>query len=207
MKPNTMKDIKSVEKLLGFNVDLDANHLDHTKVDVGFSAERITKQLSTNGQATQLKVLEFRKKCLVSIVEKLLEKSQLKYSLVSNLRFLDPQMICNSEAKGLCIKWLKRTLTYLVKQKRMGEEICDEVVQLYKQQFTDEIVDENHSEFSDFDPLTDRVDTLLHGLMSKNKRFEKLWSGCYVVGFCYYHTVKRLWKEGFLSTGRLKWKT
>ena len=78
MKPNVMKDIKSVDKLLDVNVDLDANHLDHTKVDLGFSAERITKQLSTNRQATQLKVLEYTiasKKCFVSIVKKPLEYS------------------------------------------------------------------------------------------------------------------------------------
>ena len=85
--------------------------------------------------------------------------------------------MCNSEAKGLCIKWLKRALTYLVNQKPVGEEICEEGVQQYKQ-LTDEIVEGNHSGFSKFDPLTDRLDTLLHGLMSKDKHFEKLWRLC-----------------------------
>ena len=170
LKPIVMKFVMSVDKLLDVNIGLDANQLDHTKVYVGFSAERITKQLS----------LEFRvacKACLVSIVKKLLEKSPLKYSLVSNLRFLDPRMMCNLEAKDLCIKLLKRALTYLVNQKRIKEEICDEVVQQY-QQFVDEVVEGNQSGFSEFNPLTDRVDSLLHELMSKDKRFEKLWRLC-----------------------------
>ena len=55
----------------------------------------------------------------------------------------------------------------------MGEEICDEVVQQYKQ-LTDEIVEGNHSGYSEFDLLTESR-TLLHGLMSKDKHFEKLW--------------------------------
>ena len=182
LKLNVMKVVKSVDKLLDVDIGLDANQLDHTKIDVGFSAERIiTKQLSTNGQATQLKVLEFRvacKECLVSIVKKLLKKSPLNYSLVSNLRFLDPGMMCNLEAKDLCIKWLKRALNYLVYQKRIKEEICDEVVQQYKQ-FVDEVVEGNQSGFSEFNPLTGQLeDSLLHELMSKDKCFEKLWRLC-----------------------------
>ena len=153
-----MKVVKSVDKLFDVDIGLDANQLGHTKIDVGFSAERIiTKQLSTNGQATQLKVLEFRvacKECLVSIVKKLLKKSPLNYSLVSNLRFLDPRMMCNVEAKDLCIKWLKRALNYLINQKRIKEEICDEVVQQCKQ-FVDEVVEGNQSGFLEFNPLTD----------------------------------------------------
>ena len=85
--------------------------------------------------------------------------------------------MCNLEAKDLCIKWLKRALNYLVKQKRIKEEICDEVVQQYKQ-FVDEVVEGNQSGFSEFNPLTDRVDSLLHELMSKDKRFKKLWRLC-----------------------------
>ena len=82
LKPNVMKVVKSVDKLLDVDIGLDANQLDHTKIDVGFSAERmITKQLSTNGQATQLKVLEFRvacKECLVSIVKKAIKEISIK---------------------------------------------------------------------------------------------------------------------------------
>ena len=77
----------------------------------------------------------------------------------------------------MCIKWLKRALNYLVNQKRIKEDICDEVVQQYKQ-FVDEVVEGNQSGFSEFNPLTDRVDSLLHELMSKDKRFEKLWRLC-----------------------------
>ena len=173
LKPNVMKVVKSVDKLLDVDVGLDANQLDHTKIDVGFSAERIiTKQQSTNGQATQLKVLEFRVAC-----KECLKKSPLKYSLVSNLRFLDPPMMCNLEAKDLCIKCLKKALNYLVNQKRIKEETCDEVVQQYKQ-CVHEVVEGNQSGFSEFNPLTDRVDSLLHELMFKDKRFEKLWRLC-----------------------------
>ena len=64
---------------------------------------------------------------------------------------------------------LKRSLTYLINQTSVKEEDCDEVVQQYTQ-FLDEIVEGNHSPFSEFDALTDQVDTLLHGLMSKDKR-------------------------------------
>ena len=102
IKPNVMKDVKSVDKRIDVEVNTPANQLNHTKVDVSYTAERITKQLSTNRQTEQLKVLKFRmacKKCLVTIVEKLLEKSPLKYFLVSYLRFLDPRNMSNSAAK------------------------------------------------------------------------------------------------------------
>ena len=45
--------------------------------------------------------------------------------------------------------------------------------------FIDEIVETNHTVFSKFNPLTDRVDTLLHGLISKHKQYENFWKLCY----------------------------
>ena len=52
IKPNVMEDVKSVDKLIDVKFNTPTNQVDHTKVDVGYTVERITKQLSTNRQSS-----------------------------------------------------------------------------------------------------------------------------------------------------------
>lgn len=106
IKPDVMKGVKSVDNSC-CEVNKTSHHLDHTKVYVGYIAEKITKELAANKKVGQLRVLEFRmasKKCLLTTFEKLLQKSPLRYSQVSYLRFLDPRRMSDSAAKGQCIR-------------------------------------------------------------------------------------------------------
>ena len=122
VKVDILKEVKSIDKLLQVQVNKSSNHVDCSKVNVGFVAERIMKDASEAKKATELQVLEFQmssKKCLVTIVEKLLQKSPLKYSIVSTIRFLDPRKMASSREQ--CTKWLKKTLSYLEEKKRVRE--------------------------------------------------------------------------------------
>ncbi|KAF4118635.1 hypothetical protein G5714_000686 [Onychostoma macrolepis] len=130
--------------------------------------------LKTIGQKTLLLFKHTCKKCLVLTVQKF-EKSPLKYPLVSHFSFLDPREMACKDA-GVRITKFRKALTYLVHAHRVNED-CDELIRLYSQ-FIDEIVLPQSSQFSHFDPYTDRVDTFLHDRMSTQKPYEKLWRLC-----------------------------
>ena len=115
------------------------------------------------------------KKCLVTIVEKLLQKSPLKYSIVSTIRFLDPRKMASSREQ--CTKWLKKTLSYLEEKKRVREQDCDDIIREYDL-FTEEVVASNKSLFAEFNPAADRVDTLLHEQMSQDNSYKNIWELC-----------------------------
>ena len=179
IKPDVMQNVKSVNKLLDVKVDQTSDHLSHSKIDVGFVAEKLTTELSAKKKVGEQSLMAFKmdsKKCLLAIVQKLLLKSPLNYSLVSNLSFLDPRKML-SATKELSIRRLKRALSYLVDQNRVRETDCDDIIREYSQ-FVDDVVESNHSTFADFDPVNNRVDTLLHGFLLKKKEFGKLWLVC-----------------------------
>ena len=178
VKVDILKEVKSIDKLQQVQVNKSSNHGDCSKVNVGFVAERIMKDASAAKKATELQVLEFQmssKKCLVTIVEKLLQKSPLKYSIVSTIRFLDPRKMASSREQ--CTKWLKKTLSYLEEKKRVREQDCDDIIREYDL-FTEEVVASNKSLFAEFNPAADRVDTLLHEQMSQDNSYKNIWELC-----------------------------
>lgn len=174
VKVDILKEIKFIDKLLLVQVNNSSNHLDCSKVNVGYVAERIAK----DRLAPELQILEFQmssKKCLVTIVEKLLQKSPLKFSIVSIIRFLDPWKMASSQEQ--CPKWLKKTLMYLKEKKRVREQDSDDVIREYGM-FTEEVVASNKSLFAEFSPVAGRVDTLLYEQMSQNNSYKKIWELC-----------------------------
>jgi len=60
-------------------------------------------------------------------VQRLMEKSPLRYTLTRNMGCLDPREM--AKGKDLCVPRLKRCLHELVQANRFQEEDCDQVVQ------------------------------------------------------------------------------
>ncbi|KAK0133126.1 hypothetical protein N1851_031497 [Merluccius polli] len=116
------------------------------------------------------------KECFLAVVDKLLQKSPLNYTLVKNLSFLDPTKMAEKTAVRLCTGELRKALGYLVEQGRVKEQDCDNILFQYTS-FVDDVVQKNHSVFADFNQLSDRVDTFLHRYISKDRQYEKLWKG------------------------------
>ncbi|KAK9952663.1 hypothetical protein ABG768_018477 [Culter alburnus] len=179
IKPEVMQEAKSVKKLLDVDIKLPTNYIDCSSVDLGYVTNRILKELRAKQKVGASTIMDFRRSCrdgLVAMVDKLQQKSPLKYILVKNMGFLDPVNMANEETdqlKGM----LRRTLAYLVDQGRINEQDCDEIIQQYAH-FLDDVVQKNHSAFADFNSLSDRVDTLLYTCMSKEKELQKLWKMC-----------------------------
>ncbi|KAL0147060.1 hypothetical protein M9458_057584, partial [Cirrhinus mrigala] len=125
-------------------------------------------------------LMDFRYSCrdgLLAMVDKLQQKSPLKYILVENMGFLDPVKMADENETDQLQSMLRRTLAYVVDQGRINEQDCDEMILQYAH-FIDDVMQKKHSAFSDCNPLSDRVDTLLHSYMSKEKEFQKLWKMC-----------------------------
>ncbi|XP_060782876.1 uncharacterized protein LOC132890101 isoform X1 [Neoarius graeffei] len=175
MKSDVMANANTVGKVMSLDIT-DKNNLAHaSKVDVGFCAEKVLKNLVSTKKISEKAELEFRNECrksLQSLAGKLQEKSPLHYSLVRNMDCLDPRRMAeNGEA---CITKLKRILKVMTDVKRLDENNCDDVVKQYRV-FVRDVVSRN-SDFADFNPATGRVDTLLYTTMAGDKNYDKLWS-------------------------------
>lgn len=175
VKADVMANANTLTKLMSLDI-ADTKNLAHArKVDVGFCAEKLLKNLVSTKKISDRAELEFRNDCrksLQTLAEKLQEKSPLHYSLVRNMDCLNPRRMAeNSDA---CIAKLKRILKVMTEAKRFDENKCDDVVKQYRGFLRD--VATRNSDFADFDSATGRVDTLLYSTMAGDKMYAQLWS-------------------------------
>ena len=83
IKPDVLS--KSVVKLLNVEYEKFPNHVDLSKVNIGFAAERILRELKGSKKLSEKQVFEFRMSCkafLIKMVKKLVDKFPLTYPLV-----------------------------------------------------------------------------------------------------------------------------
>ena len=83
IKPDVLS--KSVVKLLNVEYEKFPNHVDLSKVNIGFAAERILRELKGRKKLSEKQVFEFRMSCkafLIKMVKKLVDKFPLTYPLV-----------------------------------------------------------------------------------------------------------------------------
>ena len=178
VKKEKMEEIKSVEKIIKVKVSDKELHVPYNQVDIGFVAEKLSKELLAKKSVNEKHILEFRmesKTCLQTVVEKLLEKSPIQYVLTRKLTCLDPRKMIN---KSSCKQKMKDLLECLVEVRRVDESECDEIVREYCD-FVDEYG--TSPEFKNFDPSHGRLDILLYERMSKTKKFAKLWNVCRIL--------------------------
>ena len=93
LKPDILQQAITIEKLLDVKVKQPSSHLNCSKVDLGYITGRIMSELSAKAKVGQRSLLKFKmscKECLLAVVDKLLQKSPLNYTIVKNLSFLDP---------------------------------------------------------------------------------------------------------------------
>ena len=67
-------------------------------------------------------------KFLVFLVNKLLEKSPIRYGLVRNLEWLNPRALCTNQRK--CVQQLTRALQILVDMHHVAAGQCDLIIRL-----------------------------------------------------------------------------
>lgn len=175
IKHDVMANANTVSKLMSIVVTDKTNLIHANKIDVGFSADKMLKELVSSQKISEKRELEFRmdcRKCLMTLAGKLQEKSPLNYSLVRNMDCLDPRrMVSNKDSS--CSNKLKSILKLLTETKRVDENDCDDILKQYRK-FINETVPKRMADFTDFNPVTGRVDTLLYETMAGEKVYEKL---------------------------------
>lgn len=120
--------------------------------------------------------LDFRvhaKKCLSTLVVKVIAKSPIKSSLVRAACCLNPvRMASHAEDSS---KKLKALLTNFVSLGRVAESKCDVVIKQYRF-FLDRIVARQHGAFLDFKTKDTRLDDFLKGWLSRESVYEDLYA-------------------------------
>ena len=163
----------SDEQLVKIKVADQKIHVNHKKVDVGFASEKLKG--TGNCKPSEKQVMEFRmesKTCLIQLLEKMLEKCPVTYSLVRHLSCLNPvKMASNKEA---CSEKFKKVLRLLVNAERVKEEECDTLLQQFAM-FLDSIPVFGSERFANFQSAEDRVDTLFFECMA-NESYKSLFS-------------------------------
>lgn len=176
VKSQTLTAASSVLSLLKVNVTKDDVLKSPKNVDVGFSATHKLKELLATKQISERQILEFRSDCrtiLVTGIEKVVEKSPVKYSLVRNVSCLVPERMASKP--DCCRSCFSRTLSTLVKCKRIPEDLCDILIKQYDT-FIIEVVQPKKREFKDYDYKTQRLDDFLRAHMVRNyNTFGRLW--------------------------------
>ena len=172
IKGTTMATITSLDP------DNKALHVGHSRIDIGFAAEKSMKSLLSGGKISEKQVLEVRldcKKFVVALVKKLLEKSPLTHPLVRALQSLDPQEMAS--AKDHCEKKFKRVLTHLVNSSKIQVSACDEILSQFHT-FLHTVIPKNHAEYVNFEPFSEdnRLDALLFRDMANNSQLCQLWT-------------------------------
>ncbi|XP_041347559.1 uncharacterized protein LOC121367447 [Gigantopelta aegis] len=165
---------QSVNELL--KIDLSKNTLNNKDIQIGYKAASELKKLKSSKAISGLQAFEFRDQCkklLVKLVEKVNERSPLKYSIARNLSRLDPRLIVK-QGESSKLK-MRRLLELLVKLNRVHEDDVDDLNCLYSELFRDVVSGDDLAMFRDYDVEEGRVDTLLYETMGTNKRYGRLW--------------------------------
>ena len=145
------------------------------KVDLRFTADKKIKEFIAKSTVSEKRVLQFQMECkefLMKVVCKLIAKAPIQYSLVRNINCLDPRNMMSDH--DVSITKFKRVLTTLENAKKVLEGECDSLLELFRQ-FIMEAPSSSPSEFKDYDPNNDRLDSFLYLHMGQKRSYQSLW--------------------------------
>jgi len=118
IKTAVISEAKTPLKLTKLDPADSSIHTSHSKIDLGFTADKST--------VSEKRVLQFQmeyKEFLVRVVFKLIAKAPIQYSLVRNINCLDPRNMMSGH--DVSITKFKRVLTTLENAKKVLEGDCD----------------------------------------------------------------------------------
>lgn len=169
-----LKRMKTAVKLFSEDFKDRSNHKDASLINIGFVADKQLSELKVRKKVSEQDVLIVRKETkefLVTALTKLLEKCPLKYTLVRNLAWLDPQKI--KEKPSLCEKQLRLCLQIISSAGKVRENKCDTILN----QFRDfAVICKTSEEASEWPTgAHSRLDTFFHAQLAKEHAFKDLW--------------------------------
>lgn len=179
VKPEVIQSAKNIQGLLKIDVSDKKNQLEIGKMNLGNKAKSVIDNVAKKKACSEGTIYDFKQKCrlfLVKTVQKIMERSPLKYSLARNMGCLDPRQMAETELvkREKCKTKFHRVCELVVSSKRLSIDDVDKLEKQYKT-FLEDVVTRHLSEFRDFRTVTDRVDELLSKYMSSNPDFKELW--------------------------------
>ncbi|XP_063740389.1 uncharacterized protein LOC134883765 [Eleginops maclovinus] len=144
-------------------------------VDIGIGAETAIKELQQRSKSSEeLSILHFQNQCmecLSKMVQKIQERSPLKFPIVRQLTCLNPAfMYSNPE---LCQKQMKSIVRKFLQDRQLdgGVAAGDLITQKFSEMLSVEVRTE---EFQSFQPFKKRLDVFLSNIISET--YPQLWS-------------------------------
>lgn len=175
IKTTVISEAKTPLKLTKLDPADSSIHASHSKIDLGFTADKKIKESIAKSTVSEKRVLQFQMECkefLMKVVCKLIAKAPIQYSLVRNINCLDPRNMMSDH--DVSITKFKRVLTTLENAKKVPEGECDSLLELFRQ-FIMEVPSSSPSEFKDYDPNNDRLDSFLYLHMGQKRSYQSLW--------------------------------
>jgi hypothetical protein len=175
VKPEVLNQATNAYKLL--KVDLGENScVTHSKVDIGFEADRLLKDLK--GKVSDRQVMEFKMSCLAALktnASKLMDKTPIAYGLARSLQCLHPNLM--AVGKKTCLEKFKVVQTKLVETKWLQANRCDQIKWEFET-FLDRVVVKNKKDFEEFDytEAEARLDSFLFLYMGSNPAYSNVWN-------------------------------
>jgi hypothetical protein len=174
--------VSSLQAENACDIDLDnhQNYRELTEMDMGFSANNLSKSLVKESPNKFLTVTSEYRLMLIVFSRKVLQKSPIISPLVRHLCFLDPNRILQSPDD--CRRKLSSVLNLLVKSGRIIEARCDAVLREFDQM----IEGKTRENLSNFSRKTMRLDEFYHEILSQERNFSNLWF-CTKLVLCLSH--------------------
>ena len=175
IKPDVLSNARN---LLSVDVTDDKNLCTYAMVDIGFSANKLLKELVSGKKVSDRQVMEFRmetRSFLQAVMKQLLLKSPLQYTLTKNLSALDPRKLANAADRETNKTRFRGVITKLTEAGRFPEADADEAMMQYIA-FMDNVAVKCRAEFESFDTNVGRIDSLFYSHMTAaSSSYTKLW--------------------------------
>ena len=113
-KPVALQKASTAYDLLKLDLEKERVELENKKIEVGFKAEGELKSLLSTKAISKCQVFQFREECrqfVVKCVNKIFERSPLKYRLARNMACLDPRLMVSDQEQSKCKRLLEELVT------------------------------------------------------------------------------------------------
>lgn len=168
--------LSSATSFHSIDVAEDKNSSPYNNGDVGFSAQKLLKELQAEKKISDRQVLEFRMECrafLQAVVKQLQVKSPLKYGLTKNISTFNPIQM-DDASKRESNKTMFHSIVYKLTQTgRFRECDADDAMSWYSN-FIDNVATKCLADFAAFGTATARVDSLFYSHMATDSSYNKL---------------------------------
>jgi len=176
---DTLNKATSTIKLLKMDLKNTENLISYSAVDIGFAARKF---LDSNIKITQSMKSTFRMEArdfLIATCCKIIERSPLSYSLVRNLRCLNPECI-SSQTQDSNEQMMKSVLQVLYEKKRISSSEAEKVKKQFSALCSEaQTSGQVKSKFLEYCEVAKsqrvRLDAFYHTLLSKNENYVELF--------------------------------